>query len=370
MIRDSLLWIRMSSTSAISQCFIQSAAAGLALLGPIGHVVGFRRVLKVLYTHDLPLTLRPQEFADKAKQRSLYKWRFRLDWREPKRIGTVVDQIVNGLLYSLFISGDVEEQLWQEKHARMADELKARRYHVLQRVEYDMKYRSGDPQASTNLMSKTEAMDRVKLWHNESFPSIDDPIGQALYKTFDIGLGFEFANNMNKTLGQHPTGRELQLHAAITAMRRARQLYNQTAEMERLQSISDPIARERKVKELGEKKQHEMQYMRDRLIELVPTDFSSPEQTFPIEKMSALMGRQQRDPVVEALLNEGRQILEGRVEIDYLNPSGEEDRNVTADHDLEPPAFSNSSHVNETYVDLRDPLSIEANDGFNDIQLC
>jgi hypothetical protein len=105
-----------------------------------------------------------------------------------------------------------------------------------------------------------------------------DPLGIAVQQTLGIGLGF-ISNHMS-TLNatETPSTRRLQARAAKSAIRRAQEIYNAADARNLLDSIDDPMERDRRALELRQEADLEIQLIAKRLSDLIPTDFSLDDQ--------------------------------------------------------------------------------------------
>jgi len=75
--------------------------------------------------------------------------------------------------------------------------------------------------------------------------------------------------------GETPSTRRLQARAAKSALRRAQQIYGASANaQEELDAIQDRKERDRRARELRRQAEEEIQYLANRLSELLPTDMS------------------------------------------------------------------------------------------------
>jgi len=325
-ISQSTMLLQSSNSLSMGRKILGYFAGALAATPLVWHTASFARILKIEYTNDLPLNMDPKEFARKFEEPSRNEWRFRINWREPQRVAVVLDEWLDEwygrVLYSLIVHASVEERIRQETQPWRDDPVRKRGVHIFQRLEYDMK----NSRRSKTPLSKETVMEHVKRQHAKRFDMgiVDDPIGQALYKTFNIGLGFEFEPFLNATDAEkNPTSRHLQVKAAKSAIRRAQTLYKKGLEetfLERFQD--DPEIREQKWDHFNESRKKEMTFMAERLTELIPTEFDLMSLDYESDKFkiprSALDG-ESYSPVIEALLRESRNQTAAD-EIDYLNP--------------------------------------------------
>jgi hypothetical protein len=96
----------------------------------------------------------------------------------------------------------------------------------------------------------------------------------AVHQTLGIGLGFNFDHMGKPNAADVLSTRRLQARAAKSAIRRAQELYNAETAREILDQIPDPVERDRKAAQLRQDADAEIQYLAQRLSDLIPTDKS------------------------------------------------------------------------------------------------
>ncbi|KAL7567080.1 hypothetical protein ACA910_002803 [Epithemia clementina (nom. ined.)] len=352
----------------------------IALLGPFCHLISFTRLVRVRYTHNLPLTMDSEEFNLVAQNDpNRFQWRFHLEWRDPTTHPRMPRGFGAKFVYYLSTWKTIDERMDLARAMIQDDNFRLYGAHVLRRVENDPNWKSfherdGDPAPSTDAASgstqpqhqsswpgrstwKSRAMERIALQHKLDLEQkvCEDPLGMAVYKTFGIGLGFRF-DHMSELDPSKPVPiRRLHARAAKSSIRRAQKLeidvktakaaveaarqngLVSSQEIELLKRRADVLAAEAKL---------EIQSMAQKLIDLVPTNASLPgrlEQfTVPhsAKSDSALPGasitfnRNGRSPVVQRLLDEVQQGQRkspknktNKDSANYLNPTGEQDIN-------------------------------------------
>lgn len=99
------------------------------------------------------------------------KWRFRIEWRNEKRLKPLLREWFSGLGYWLFIKGTVREQLENEEIQRRKKELKKGKT-VWEKVQAD-----GFPM-SRRKRWKADAMERIAKKHQEDYEK----------KTFEVSF--------------------------------------------------------------------------------------------------------------------------------------------------------------------------------------
>ena len=147
----------------------------------------------------------------------------------------------------------------------------------------------------------------------------------AVYRALDIGLCYDFDHYRVLRENETPTTWLLQARAAKSAVEYAHRLHN-SKEKEILEKTKDPEERERKIREHRQNATAEIQFIANRLSDLIPTDVETLEYVNERDKrldLSFLLNR--RSPVIDNLLQnylKKKTKNETAVadEIDYLNP--------------------------------------------------
>lgn len=106
-----------------------------------------------------------------------------------------------------------------------------------------------------------------------------DPLGVAVYRTFGVGIGYNYDHEDKLNVGEMPSLRRLQARAAKSAIRRAQEIYDASLVQEELSAISDPIERNQRAKEARERADAEIRHLAKRLVELIPPDLRFPGDT-------------------------------------------------------------------------------------------
>jgi hypothetical protein len=152
-------------------------------------------------------------------------------------------------------------------------------------------------------------------------------LGIAVYRTFGIGLGFNFDHTSALAPHEIPSTRRLQARAAKSALRRAQQIYNASAASKILDSISDVQERRVKAIELRAKAKVEMDTLAQRLSDLIPTDRALDDGTTQVQQYASpdyvrtstneymIRPSYEHSAVIENLR---RSVMKD--EVDYLNP--------------------------------------------------
>jgi len=163
------------------------AAIAVASIGPLAHLVVFRKLLRVYKTHDLSLS-NPDTFARMIQNRApsslkeRIKWRWRLHWREPQRVRVVLQQQYDQFWYWLFFSGSVQDKLRREfdPRSRRAGGGEAHRQglSVLQQIARERED-NGYSLTTDRSQWKQRAMDRLAARHKEQYERRDFQVSIA-----------------------------------------------------------------------------------------------------------------------------------------------------------------------------------------------
>lgn len=266
---------------------------GIALAGPIIHLGAMKRLFRVSYTHGLSLAMDMNDFQrslstnenDSAIKRQLL-WRWKLVWRDPRRILVTINEYRERFWYWFLFSGSVAEKLRiVEQEGRKHEEAASNKLKILQRVAEDRK-RNPDAPLPDRTKWKQNAMNALAERHQKDYESwkkmgdtanrqnTGDPLGIALQQALGIGLGFNF-DHMNKD-SEIPLTRRLQARAAKSAIKRVQELYDADKASKELDSITDPLQREIRASELRKTVDNEVAFLAERLSNLIPTDLSLP----------------------------------------------------------------------------------------------
>jgi hypothetical protein len=145
----------------------------------------------------------------------------------------------------------------------------------------------------------------------------------AVYKSLGIGLGFNFDHTSKPGEDELPNTRRLQARAAKSAIRRVQEIYDAEGARKMLDAIKDPNERNRKADEMRRDAAKEVQFLADRLSNLLPNDLSlyrNKRSRIEAYNSFVLQSPRPTSRVIEELLSDVAN--SSNYEIDYLNPSG------------------------------------------------
>lgn len=174
--RPLLSWIAMARTTPfmyrIPWLYVASFfGITVAVVGPICHVVAMLRLISISYYHNASLSMNSEQFEQATanrKEKSTWKWRYKLRWREPQRVNVTLKTWWNDFWYSLFLRGSVDEKLRQDRKRRLdVGSVKARGLTVLQRVAAEHPAMNSSGKDRTQW--KINAMNRLAQKHQEDY---------------------------------------------------------------------------------------------------------------------------------------------------------------------------------------------------------
>jgi hypothetical protein len=257
------------------------AAAGISLstllAGPIGHLIAVCKLVRICYIHDISLSNDNGTISailnDPIECQNRFKWRYRLEWREPERILVTLSEWKGAFLYWLLFDGGVEDQLRKEFQQNQKSAAYREGLTVLQRVQKEVEENPDAPRQDSTQW-KTNAMEKIAAKHKADYESgkFEDPLGVAIQQSFGIGLGYKFDHMSKLKDGERPSARRIQARAAKSAIRRAQKIYDAQAARDALESIDNVEERELKKAELRRAVEAEIAYLASQLSELIPTD--------------------------------------------------------------------------------------------------
>ena len=150
------------------------------------------------------------------------KWRYRLRWREPKRLFSSFRQMARDFTIFFFTGWGEDASLAQVESKRMP--------HLLKLVQKEMEGGSGArtgnpenqsryPKRDTWIPNATKSISKI---HQENYEkkTFEDPLGIALQQTFGIGLSLDFDHSSKLNEGEAPSVHRLRARAVKSAIKR------------------------------------------------------------------------------------------------------------------------------------------------------
>jgi hypothetical protein len=140
----------------------------LSKRSPLFHFDAIGKIVRVVYTHNLSLGMDSEAFRasieDPKEQKRRMTWRYRLEWRDPKRISQVVKEWKNNVAYWWHGKGRVSEQLLLEKQEWLRKEIMQGRS-LLERLAEE----PDDGSIPDREQWKVEAMNRIAKKHQADY---------------------------------------------------------------------------------------------------------------------------------------------------------------------------------------------------------
>lgn len=136
--------------------------------------MAIRKLVRMSYTHNISLASDYDTIStilsDPIERRTRFKWRYRLEWREPERILQTLSKWKSGLSYWLLFQGGVEDQLRKEFQATQKGAAHRQELTVLQRCEQQMQKDPDVPSPNSRLW-KQKAMEKLAASHEKDYTS-------------------------------------------------------------------------------------------------------------------------------------------------------------------------------------------------------
>jgi hypothetical protein len=156
---------------------VRPLAILMAMAGPAVHLTAFRRLIRVSHGDEVSLA----DLQDNgSRMRTAYRhddskkiWRWRTQWREPRRVGGVLEQWRADFLYWFMLSGSVQDKLRREldhKSRRPGQSLAHEQgLAILQRIARERSHLRPDTPAPDRTQWKQAAMDRLSCMHQKNY---------------------------------------------------------------------------------------------------------------------------------------------------------------------------------------------------------
>ncbi len=191
-----------------------------SILMQLCQLIAFKKLFRVGYFTKVSLAMSSTKLQALLKNPGTnddvfqIKLRYRLHWREPKRLFSSCRMAAQDFTLFLFRGWGDEASILEESKMEP---------HILQLIKKEMEEKS----QSGNLCSNREswiplATKRMKEIHQENYKtnSFEDPLGIALQQTFGIGLSFDFDHDTKLIEEESPSVHKLRARAAKSAIKR------------------------------------------------------------------------------------------------------------------------------------------------------
>jgi hypothetical protein len=137
-------------------------------------LVAIRKLVRISYTHDISLASDYDTIStiisDSVERQKRFKWRYRLEWREPERILQTLSKWKGGFSYWLLFQGGVQDQLRKEFQATQKGAAHREGLTVLQRCEQEVQNNPDAPRPNSRLW-KQKAMEKLAARHEKDYKS-------------------------------------------------------------------------------------------------------------------------------------------------------------------------------------------------------
>ena len=181
-IRGAVLWAQSISLASLAMPSARHAvtnipwrpmAVGLGLVGslaaPLCHIQAVQRLFRFVYTHNLSLAMDPNDAEERlSRDPSLQQWRYRLAWREPKRIRVTWEEWKRRFWYWFFFAGSVQDQLQQETQRHRRNEARRSGETIWERLAKEKKQNVDEPRPDRTVW-KEQAMKRLADKHERDY---------------------------------------------------------------------------------------------------------------------------------------------------------------------------------------------------------
>jgi hypothetical protein len=294
------------------------AASSLSMLSPLCHLIALGRIVRISKCSALSLsrasTFPADDELDEAKDKRCaaiddlrrVRWRYQLRWRTPQRLGEMLRTWRN-----YFFTGHVplllEMDEWNARQIRFDDFSTEGAPRSMRRGPtvagggtFDDTIPDADAIAESLSLIFRDREAAVRnatrarsIKHRESYDAktLDDVLGVAVERTFDVGLSYDFDHFDCPADGEEVSVHQLRARMAKSAVRRKRELDGAMAnELGVLRRLKDNVvtSSNREVAEdemksaeqvVRDRHADEVDRMRDALRTMIPTGADAPKGT-------------------------------------------------------------------------------------------
>ena len=158
----------------------------LVLMVPsIAHLIALKKIIQIQYFTNVSLSSDHGTFDKAVKDEETYKWRYKLLWREPKRLSQAVESLKRDFL--LFYFGDwgteENENGLQVGEFNLRDEEKKEEPKILQLIREDMERTPNQPNPDRTTWIPY-ALQRKAKTHQADYDSKNFEVGSTYYFIF------------------------------------------------------------------------------------------------------------------------------------------------------------------------------------------
>jgi hypothetical protein len=259
--------------------------------------------MRVFYSRALSLASPREALLDQIGEEQKSCWRYRYEWLEkPENVLVALRALRERFWYSVIYRGTVQDKLLREEAKLHKEAFRASETHILNRIQEDQK-KMPEAFAVDRSLWKQRAMDLQAKVHEQNWAQgkIDDPLGLALFLNTGVSLGLRFDQDRTLSEGETLSNRRLQTRAVKSVIKRTQHIYSDTMEKVRALDTTDPVEKDRRLRDIRSRSDAELQRLSNRLIELIPTDgdlkgvrvemFTSPIELKKISKNNYVVER-------------------------------------------------------------------------------
>ena len=195
------------------------------------------------------------------------KLRYRIRWRQSKRISSCIRSLVKDFTIYIF-SG------WGDSSAILKETTKPTILKLIEREQGDDLVPLSNTSRTKRLENAQEHMRNIhKTNYNKKI--FNDPLGMALQQTFGIGLSFDFDHDSLLKSGEQPSVHRLRARCAKSAIKHYHEIPNLVRlEMSSL-DLDSPLSKAILDKEIC-RRRHQLKLSALQLTKLIPTNAASP----------------------------------------------------------------------------------------------
>lgn len=238
----------------------------------VGQLIAFQELFRIGYFTKISLAT-PEHLLKELlndPDASRMKLRYRMKWREPKRVFSSFRRTFQRFWLFLFSGWGEDAGIISESSSSLGTP------YLLTLIKKDMEKGLYDPKPDREKWI-SDASKKMAEIHEENYDnnSFEDPLGIAFYMTFGIGMSLDFDHDSKLNEDESPSVHRLRARAVKSAIKR----YNQIPAMvERdLEKMGSTNDRDRMKKKLVKEERMKLKKDVKRLLRLIPSNAPAPE---------------------------------------------------------------------------------------------
>jgi len=251
-----------------------------SVIPPLIHLYALKKLFRIQYFTNMSLSTEVSTAEELLKNpvTARWKWRYKLNWREPRRLSQAIKVMRRDVLRFVLslLGNDIEAAIKRKLELKDILDIKESEPKILDLVGEDMNRNPTvkKPNRKTWVPSSLAKMEDIHQTNYEK-KNFEDPLGIAVQQTLGIGLSFDFDHDTKLKKGENPSIHRLRARAAKSAVKRFNQIKKERKEhIDRTEDARERVKEERRMAELSKQ---EILYLRNELLELIPTNAASPE---------------------------------------------------------------------------------------------